>query len=212
MTLEEFTEMYEAAARLERAGDYVTASEAFLVVGDAAEEIGNTDYARDARRRAMLNHVAGWARRRWPAEELHVHDVTFSQFPFGTFGRRRSRVDIQIRRRYQYPVTVAHVTVGRRGDVRLEHEGRLARRARPARDRSQEWVSWTRRDEAWMTNEVELSFGTLSAEYDFFHDHYDDCVQCTRKEQRKEQPCAEGAKLLEHVVAVAKQDYPPTSG
>ena len=120
MTLEEFTEMYEAAARLERSGDYVSASDAFLVAGDAAEEIGNMDYARDARRRAMANHVTAWARRRWPEENLYINDVSFSQFPFGTFGRRRSRVDMQIRRRYQYPVSVAHVTVGRRGDIRLE--------------------------------------------------------------------------------------------
>ena len=127
MTGEEFTELYEAAARLERAGDYTSASDAFLVVGDAAEEIGFMDYVRDARRRAMLNLVAAWARRRWPAEELYIHDVSFSEFPFGTFGRRRSRVDMRVRRRsiYPDPVIVAHVTVGRRGDVRLEHDGRL---------------------------------------------------------------------------------------
>ena len=130
MTLEEFTETYEAAARLERARDHVSASEAFLVAGDAAEEIGNMEYAREARRRAMQNHVMAWALRRWPGEELYIHDVTFSQFPFGTFGRRRSRVDMQIRRWYQGMRSsiagsrgTSHVTVGRRGDVRLEHEG-----------------------------------------------------------------------------------------
>ena len=120
MTLEEFTELYEAAARLERVGFHADARDAFLVAGDAAEEIGNMDYAREARRRSMLNHVTWWARGRWPAEELYINDVSFSQFPFGTFRRRRSRVDMQIRRRYQYPVSVAHVTVGRRGDIRLE--------------------------------------------------------------------------------------------
>ena len=130
MTLEEFTELYEAAARLERAGDYTSARDAFLVVGDAAEEMGSMEYAREARRRATVNHVTAWARQRWPTEETSIHDVMFSQFPFGTFGRRRSRVDMQVRRRYQYPTTVAHVTVGRRGDVRLEHDPhRGARRA-----------------------------------------------------------------------------------
>ena len=118
MTLEEFTEMYEAAARLERAGNYTSARDAFLVAGDAAEEMGSMEYAREARRRATMNHVTAWARQRWPAEEIHIHDVTFSEFPFGTFGRRRSRVDLRIRRLHH------HVTVGRRGDVRLEHEGR----------------------------------------------------------------------------------------
>ena len=118
MTPEEYTAMYEAAARLERVGDYTSARDAFLVVGDAAEERGRMDDAREARRRATLNHVTAWARQRWPAEEIHTHDVTFSEFPFGTFGRRRSRVDLRIRRLHH------HVTVGRRGDVRLEHEGR----------------------------------------------------------------------------------------
>ena len=129
MTLEEFTDLYEAAARLERAGDYTSARDAFLVVGDAAEEIGNMEYARDARRRAMTNHVTAWARQRWPAERIHIFDVMFSQFPFGTFGRRRSRVDMHIRRSTTAAHvtvgrrTVAHVTVGRRGDIRLEHDG-----------------------------------------------------------------------------------------
>ena len=48
------------------------------------------------------------------------------------------------------------------------------------------------------------TFGTLSAEYDLFYDHCDGCMQCTRKEQF----CAEGAKLLEHAVAVAGRDAP----
>ena len=122
MTLEEYTEMYVTAAQLERAGDYISASEAFLVAGDAAEEMGNEVEMRDARRRAMLNHVTAWARRRWPAENLRIFNVEISPFPFGTSGRRRSRVDVQIRRRYQYPTVVAHVTVGRRGDIRLEQE------------------------------------------------------------------------------------------
>ena len=126
MTGEEFTELYEAAARLERAGDYASARDAFLVAGDAAEEMGSMVYmvyAREARRRAMQNHVAAWARRRWPDEgEIHIHDVTFSQFPFGTFGRRRSRVDMQVVIGSWYR-RVAHVTVGRRGDVRLERDG-----------------------------------------------------------------------------------------
>ena len=131
MTLEEFTEAYEAAARLERARDHVSASEAFLVAGDAAEEIGNMEYAREARRRAMLYHVTAWAQRRWPGEEFYIHDVWFSSFPFGTFGRRRSRVDMQIRhqtnQRSPHPpragqaIVVSHVTVGRRGDVRVEY-------------------------------------------------------------------------------------------
>ena len=52
------------------------------------------------------------------------------------------------------------------------------------------------------------SFGTLSAEYDLFHDHCDGCVQCARKEQL----CAEGAKLLEHAVSVASQDASAATG
>lgn len=143
MTLDEFTELYEAAARLERAGRFTEARDAFLVAGDAAEELSSSacghddcaesremarlcmntyaaDYARDARRRAMQNHVTAWARHRWPEENHLVHDVTFSQFPFGTFGRRASRVDMQIRRRFQHPLQVTHVTVGRRGDIRIE--------------------------------------------------------------------------------------------
>ena len=129
MTLEEFTAMYEGAARLERAGDHTSARDAFLVVSDAAEEMGVMDDVREARRRAMTNHVTAWARQRWPAERIHIFDVTFSQFPFGTFGRRRSRVDMQIRRSTTAAHvtvgrrTVTHVTVGRRGDVRLEHDG-----------------------------------------------------------------------------------------
>ena len=134
MTAEEFTELYEAAARLERAGDYASARDAFLVVGDAAEEMAarrrfRMDDAREARRRAMQNHVAAWARQRWPTEEIFIHDVWFSEFPFGTFGRRRSRVDMQIRRAPGEvrggPGAVlpwTRVTVGRRGDVRLEHD------------------------------------------------------------------------------------------
>lgn len=46
------------------------------------------------------------------------------------------------------------------------------------------------------------SFGTLSAEYDLFYDHCDGCVKCARKEQL----CTQGAKLLEHAVAVARRD------
>ena len=134
MTPEEFTELYESAARLERAGAYTYARDAFLVVGDAAEERGRMDDAREARRRAMQNHVTAWARQRWPREEIHIHDVLFSEWPFGTFGRRRSRVDLQICVRpypsqvgYGYATTRAHVTVGRRGDVRLEHDVRKQR-------------------------------------------------------------------------------------
>ena len=122
MTLEEFTAMYEAAARLERARDYASARDAFLVVGDAAEEMGSMEYAREARRRATVNHVTAWARQRWPTEEIHIHDVEFSQFPFGTFGRRRSRVDMQVRRGPRSAPAWARVTVGLRGDVRLEHD------------------------------------------------------------------------------------------
>lgn len=138
MTLEEFAELYEVAARLERAGLYADARDAFLVAGDAAEEIGNNmDYAREARRRSMLNHVAWWARGRWPAEELYIHNVMFSDFPFGTFGRRRSRVDLRIRRRHRgsEAVTDVHVTVGRRGDVRLEHDAEGRARGNRSRGR-----------------------------------------------------------------------------
>ncbi len=124
MTLEELSDLYEVAARLERARDFASARDAFLVVGDAAEESGIMDGARDARRRSMINHVVAWARERWPADDLHIHDVHFSQFPFGIFGGRgrRSRVDLQVRRRNQYPNTWTHVTVGRRGDIRIEHD------------------------------------------------------------------------------------------
>lgn len=137
MTSEDFTELYEASARLERAGDYASARDTFLVVSDAAEEMGFMEYAREARRRATLNHVTAWARQRWPTEGIFIHNVEFNQFPFGTFGRRRSRVDLQIRRVpgdvRRGPGAVlswTRVTMGRRGDVRLEHDPYRSPRAR----------------------------------------------------------------------------------
>ena len=123
MTSDELHAFYVEAASLERAEDYAAARDAFQVVADAAEEMGDVDYAGEARRRSLLNHVTAWAQRRWPGESIHIHNVTFSQFPFGTFGQRRSRVDLSIRR-LDYPNVWARVTVGRRGDVRLEHDGR----------------------------------------------------------------------------------------
>ena len=47
------------------------------------------------------------------------------------------------------------------------------------------------------------SFGTLSAEYDLFYDHCDGCTRCARKDPL----CAEGMKLLEHAVLVARRDW-----
>ena len=117
MTGEEFTELRESAARLERAGDYTSARDVFLVVGDAAEEMGHMVYAREVRRRAAQNHVTAWARQRWPREGIHVSNVVITGFP----PRRRSRIDLTVRRRNAS--RWEQVSVGRRGDVRLEREG-----------------------------------------------------------------------------------------
>ena len=122
MTSDQLATFYNEAAQLEWAGDFEAARDAFQVAADAAEEMGAFEWPGEARRRALQNHVAAWAVRRWPAESISIHDVRFSQFPFGTFGRRRSRVDLSIRRR-RYPNVWARVTVGRRGDIRLEHDG-----------------------------------------------------------------------------------------
>ena len=47
------------------------------------------------------------------------------------------------------------------------------------------------------------AFGTLSAEYDVFYDHCDGCARCAGKVGL----CAEGTKLLEHAVSVARRDW-----
>lgn len=112
--LDALSELYAHAAALEHDMRYVDASDAFLVLADAAEEHGETEDASSLRRRALRNHVTAWARQRWPREGIHVSNIVIDAFP----PRRRSRIDLTVRRRDAG--RWEHVSVGRRGDVRLE--------------------------------------------------------------------------------------------
>ena len=111
------SELYAHAAGLERDMRYADASDAFLVLADAAEEDGETQDALSLRHRALRNHVTSWARQRWPREGIHVYDVVITGFP----PRRRSRIDLTVRRRVAS--RWEQVSVGRRSVVRLEREG-----------------------------------------------------------------------------------------
>ena len=110
--------LYVDAATLERDMRYEEASDAFLVLADAAEERGETEDASSLRGRALRNHVAAWSRQRWPREGIHVHNVVvMPPWP----GVRRTRIHLTVWRRdaerWEW------VSVGRRGDVRFETGG-----------------------------------------------------------------------------------------
>ena len=111
-------ELYAHVADLERDMRYADASDALLVLADAEEERGETGAASNLRDEALRNYVTAWARQRWPEEEIHIHDVKFRP----DFPKRRSRVDLQVRRGPRSAPAWALVTVGRRGDVRLEYD------------------------------------------------------------------------------------------
>ena len=114
MTSFEAAVLYAEAVVLEREERYAEARDAFLVVADAMEEAGDMSLARESRIRSLKNHVLLWARRRWPdiGDQLFPHHVTFSR---EAEGGAHSRAHLFVRR---YPLW-AHVTVSRRGDVRL---------------------------------------------------------------------------------------------
>lgn len=105
------------AHRLEQAGRIAEARDELLVVADAAEEAGDKPTSIGAKRRATMLHVLDWAQRRWPAEEFTDWDVEFRQLPPT---KRRSRVELSVRRQATVPRSWVYVTVGRRGDIREE--------------------------------------------------------------------------------------------
>ena len=112
------SELYAHAAALERDMRYADASDAFLVLADAAEERGEAEDASSLRRRALRNYVTAWARQRWPREGIHVAHVFNAIIGLSSSRARRSRIDLTVRRRDAG--RWEHVSVGRRGDVRLE--------------------------------------------------------------------------------------------
>ena len=113
--LDAISKLYAHAANLERGMRYADASDAFLVIADAEEERGEADAATSLRRQALRNYVAAWARQRWPREDIFIENIDIAQF---SPRARRSRIDLAVRRcdagRWE------RVSVGRRGDVRLE--------------------------------------------------------------------------------------------
>ena len=116
MTPKEVDALMSEARSLLSADRFAEARDAYSVAADAAEETGEESVAFFARRRAARLHVLVWARRRWPAENIREHDIEFKQMP----PKRRSRVDLSIRRRETVPRTWVYVSVGRRGDIREE--------------------------------------------------------------------------------------------
>ena len=116
MTPGEVDELMRDARVLMLSNRFSEARDTYAVAADAAEVIGEEHEAFYARRRAMELHVLVWARRRWPAEDIREHDIEFKQMP----PKRRSRVDLSIRRRETVPRTWVYVSVGRRGDIREE--------------------------------------------------------------------------------------------
>ena len=117
--LKALSELFVHAENLEHNMHYEDASEAFLVLADAAEERGEMKDARDLRRRALRNYVTVWARERWPREGIHVMNVTTQTL---SPRARRSRIDLYVWRRVAG--RGEHVSVGRKGDVRLEKHPR----------------------------------------------------------------------------------------
>ena len=113
--LDALAQLYVHAADLERDMRYVDASDAFLVLADAEEERGEAKAASSLRRHALRNYVTAWARQRWPREGIHIENVSFAQF---SPRARRSRIDLSVRRREAG--RWERISVGRRGDVRLE--------------------------------------------------------------------------------------------
>lgn len=118
MTVEQAFDIYAEAARLERRDEHEAARDHFLVASDALEEIGELSDAREARRRALQNHIMAWARRQWPAEEFYLHNVTPDQL---ARRNRRGRTSFIIRLNMSHFV---RVSVGRTGRVRLDAEDR----------------------------------------------------------------------------------------
>ena len=132
-------ELYAHAYELERAMRYAEASDAFLVLADGEEESGDMAAARSLRTRALRNYVTAWARKRWPRGSIHLEHVDIAQ---SSPRARRSRIDLTIRRRQRTANYWERVSVGRRGDVRLEEsdtgdEERLGQSWR-------EWVGYER--------------------------------------------------------------------
>ena len=117
--LDALAELYVHADGLESDMHYADASDAFLVLADAAEERGEVKDAFSLRHRALRNFVTAWARERWPREGIHSMNVTISTF---SPRARRSRIDLYVWRRAAG--RGEHVSVGRRGDVRLEEHPR----------------------------------------------------------------------------------------
>lgn len=111
-------DLWESAWALEEDGDFAAARDAFYVAADAAEEVGFKEGAREARRRALQNHIAVWAKTRWPSEQFHPRDVTATV----QVRRRGGRLEFALRRRTRSGTTVGFMygTVGRRGDVRMD--------------------------------------------------------------------------------------------
>ena len=136
--LDALSELYMHAVALERDMRYADASDAFLVLADAAEEYGETEDASSLRRRALRNYVTAWARQRWPREGIHIENVDIARFWF-LQRARRSRIDLSVRRRDAG--RWERVSVGRRGDVRLE-ENPHGRRGGYVT--SQEWAAHER--------------------------------------------------------------------
>ena len=112
-----FWDLWNRADGLERDMRYTDASDAFFVLADAAEERGEAEDASSLRRRALRNYVTAWARQRWPREGIHIENVDIARFWFSQLARR-SRIDLSVRRRDAG--RWERVSVGRRGDVRLE--------------------------------------------------------------------------------------------
>ena len=112
-----YVDLYMHVSDLERDMRYADASDAFLVLADAAEERGQAEAAAILRRRALRNYVTAWARAHWPREGIHIDNVDVARFWFLP-RRGRRRIDLSVRRRDAG--RWERVSVGRRGDVRLE--------------------------------------------------------------------------------------------
>ena len=130
MTDDELDALADQAHRLWAVRFYERARDTFEVLGDAYEERGDIEEAEVQRRWALRAHVAAWAYARWPKEFGSIDQVRFATIPFGPFGglggRRRIAMHILQRAwRLEGPEAAPpmRITVGRRGDIRVEHDG-----------------------------------------------------------------------------------------
>lgn len=97
----------------------------YLVAADAAEESDFTAWARDLRGDARRALLVGWARRKWPRDDIHLQNIIRLTAPRGReitqFTIRRSHSPLYAGR---WASTWVDVAMDRRGRVRILQERR----------------------------------------------------------------------------------------